>query len=249
MTLMDYLQNAKGKTLVIGGHRGHSSALRENTVRNFQELNSRDIPYIEIDVQLTKDRQLVIFHDLELDQSTELSGTIREYTLEELRASFEINTVAEVLDWAKHAGMGIAFELKFYPHYTEGDRKRIVRELAMAIGRYGYYENCFVFGKDYGILRYLRELDRQVNIAIIAPGSFHEAIPLMRELDAFMYLDWLSGFDKALVSRLHEEGFLADGSVVDTPQGVSRAMELGLDMIESNIPEEMIAVREGKRLK
>lgn len=242
MTLMDYLRKAKGNELVVGGHRGHQSDVRENTIANFRQLKGLRIPYVEIDVQLTKDQKIVIFHDPRLDQTTPLKGTLPEYSLEELRQAFEINTVDEVLQWARGAGMGIAFELKFYPHYAECDRQRIVRELAQSIGRYGYYDHCFVFGKDYAVLRYLRELDKQVHIAIIAPHSFDEAIPLMRELGAFMYLDFLSGLDSEKVSRLHEAGFLVDGSVVDTREELGLAKELKVDMIESNYPEYLLTL-------
>ena len=50
--------------LVIGGHRGHKSDVRENTIANFEQIKDLGISYIEIDVQLTKDEQAVINHDI-----------------------------------------------------------------------------------------------------------------------------------------------------------------------------------------
>ena len=54
------------RKLVIGGHRGHKSEIRENTIANFEQIKKMDISYIEIDVQLTKDEQAVIYHDFDL---------------------------------------------------------------------------------------------------------------------------------------------------------------------------------------
>lgn len=243
MTLMQRLRNPRIPRPVIGGHRGHTSNIRENTIDNFRQLDCTRIPYIEIDVQLTKDDRLVLFHDLELSLTTPLSGTVRDHSLEQLRAAFQINTVEEVLDWAETSGMGIAFELKLYPIYTQAERSRIAEFLTREIQVHNCYENCFVFGKDYQILRQIRDLDPKIHMAIIAPKEPDAAFLLMKELDAFLYLDWISGFRKELVDKLHAAGYLADGSVVDTPEEVSLAMELGLDMIESNIPEEMLAAR------
>jgi glycerophosphoryl diester phosphodiesterase len=243
MPLIPYLKNA-GIRPVIGGHRGHTSDIRENTIRNFCLLDKERIPYIEIDVQLTKDAHPVVFHDPDLRLTTSLSGAVRDHTLAQLRADFEINTVPEVLNWAKTSGMGIAFELKLYPDCTQEERSRIAEELAREIRLRDGYEDCFVFGKDYGTLRQIRSLDPKIPIGIIAPDDPREAFSLMEELGAILYLDWLSGFTKELVDRLHACGYLADGSVVDTPEGVRRAMELGLDMIESNFPESMLAARD-----
>ena len=80
------------RKLVIGGHRGHKSEIRENTIANFEQIKKMDISYIEIDVQLTKDEQAVIYHDFDLSLKTSLKGMIRDHTLQQLRQSFEICT-------------------------------------------------------------------------------------------------------------------------------------------------------------
>ena len=239
MTLMEYLRCPNIRRPVIGGHRGHTSPVRENTSPNFRRLDPAQIPYIEIDLQLSRDGQLVLFHDLELSRTTPLSGTVRQYTLPQLREAFEINTPAEVLDWAAVSGMGIAFELKLHPVYTPEERSRVARELVREIQCHSCHENCFVFGKDYQTLRQIRQLDPAIPIGIIAPKNPEDAFPLMEELGAFLYLDWITGFTKELVDKLHRAGYLADGSVVDTAEGLRLARELGLDMIESNIPEAL----------
>ena len=67
-------------------HRGyHNAALRhpENAVSAFQA--AIDAGYgIELDVQLCRDGQAVVFHDDTLDRMTARSGAVREYTAAEL---------------------------------------------------------------------------------------------------------------------------------------------------------------------
>ena len=101
--------------LVIGGHRGHKSDVRENTIANFEQIKGLGISYIEIDVQLTKDEQAVIYHDFDLSLKTSLEGMVRDYTLQQLRQSFEICTLEEAVVWCKENKMGLALEIKMQP--------------------------------------------------------------------------------------------------------------------------------------
>lgn len=72
---------------------------------------------IEVDLQLTKDKKLVVFHDFILDRLTSESGSVRDYTMAELRkiklenTQDHIPSLDELLDLV--AGkIGIVLELK-----------------------------------------------------------------------------------------------------------------------------------------
>ena len=81
MNIFEAIHGGENHRLWIGGHRGHTSAARENTTANFTEVLGMGVDYIEIDVQLTRDRQAVIFHDMALEERTPLHGHIRDYTV------------------------------------------------------------------------------------------------------------------------------------------------------------------------
>ena len=66
-------------------HRGYSAKYPENTLLAFQKALDAKCQGIELDIQLTKDGQVVIFHDLELGRTLSGVGPIREYTLAELQ--------------------------------------------------------------------------------------------------------------------------------------------------------------------
>lgn len=242
MTFVEYLKGNRGKELVIGGHRGHQSDIRENTIRNFTQLLGKGIPYIEIDVQMTKDGELVLFHDCRLEASTGLPGEVRDYTLAQLREAFPIDTVADTIRWCAEENMGVAFELKFYPQFPADYRQNLVRKLCGLIDTLDFRENCFVFGKDYEILGLMRSLDPWLHLGIIGPKNPREALPLIKKLDAFLYLDYVSSFTKDLVAQLHEAGCLVDGSVVNRAEDLEQALRLGIDMVESDYPEKLIAL-------
>ena len=66
-------------------HRGFSGKYPENTMLAFRKALEAGADGIELDVQLTKDGQVVIIHDEKVDRTTNGTGNVRDYTLEELR--------------------------------------------------------------------------------------------------------------------------------------------------------------------
>jgi glycerophosphoryl diester phosphodiesterase len=239
MTFMELLEDPATKRPVIGGHRGHQSDLRENTVRNFAQLLGTGIPYVEIDVQLTRDDQLVIFHDEYLEAATGLPGKVREYALDQLRKIFEIDTVEDSIRWCRENQMGIAFELKSHCLKTEEEIRTIGSKLSALIGQFDFHKNCFVFSKDYDTLALIRKLDEDISLGIIPPRDTEKALSLMEHLKADIYLDYLDTMSKPLVQKLHAAGYLVDGSVVNTEEAYRQAIFLGVDMIESDYPTKM----------
>ena len=66
-------------------HRGASWDLPENTLPAFERAIEVGADYVELDVQLSADGEVVVFHDLELDRLTPLEGPLRRRTQAELR--------------------------------------------------------------------------------------------------------------------------------------------------------------------
>lgn len=95
---------------VIFAHRGACSHAPENTLAAFQLAVDQGAQAIELDVQLTKDDEVVVFHDVHLGRTTNGSGRLKDHTLSELKElsaalSFtpayqteQIPTLAEVFD-------------------------------------------------------------------------------------------------------------------------------------------------------
>lgn len=66
------------------GHRGLAALAPENTLASFTAAALHGLDWIEFDVQLTKDNDLVIFHDDTLDRTTNGHGLLYEHTVTEL---------------------------------------------------------------------------------------------------------------------------------------------------------------------
>ena len=69
----------------IIAHRGYNGWFPENTYRAFEEALKLDVAGVECDVNLTKDRQVVVIHDQTVDRTSDGTGSVGDMTLEELR--------------------------------------------------------------------------------------------------------------------------------------------------------------------
>lgn len=109
----------------IWAHRGCSQMYPENTLLAFEKaMNVQGLTGIELDIQLTKDGELVVIHDERVDRTTEGIGFVRDYTLSELKKLHiyaddnpiqSIPTMGEVFDLLEmslKSGLRLNIELK-----------------------------------------------------------------------------------------------------------------------------------------
>ena len=106
---IELVEVARRMTWVIA-HRGASADERENTIPAFERAIELGADFVELDVQVSADGALVVFHDLDLDRLTPLRGPLRRRTLAELR-EHGIPTLEEVVDLTR-GRIGVMAELK-----------------------------------------------------------------------------------------------------------------------------------------
>lgn len=130
----------------VFAHRGFSGKYPENTMLAFKKAAEVGCYGIELDVQLTKDDEIVIMHDETIDRTTSGTGNVRDYTYQELclvdcYGKFEgeyefqrIPTLREYLTWVKDTGLVTNIELKNSVYYYEHLEEKVidmVREFKM----------------------------------------------------------------------------------------------------------------------
>lgn len=108
---------------LVWAHRGASGYAPENTLAAFQKAVDLDADGVELDIQLTKDDQIVVIHDETINRTSDGKGWVKDYTLEELRAfnynrtkpeykHADIPTMREVFELLKPTGLFINIEIK-----------------------------------------------------------------------------------------------------------------------------------------
>lgn len=234
---MKRLLENSNRTL-IGGHRGCISRYQENTLKALEEGIARGADYLEIDLQYTKDNQIVIFHDTCLEDKLKLSGSTNDYTLEELRKRTEINTLDEVLAWGKRNDIYFGLELKEIPIMMHEKSMEMLPVLIHCIKKYDMLQYVFVFGADYKVLKAIKAVENNISIGIIVPFVPHDPVALMEEMDAIIYISYVYNLTAEIVKNLQSHGYYVDGSTLKTKQCMNLAVSLGVNMIEVDDPCE-----------
>lgn len=109
------------------GHRGAAAYAPENTIESIQTAAEMGAKWIEVDVKLTKDSVPIIFHDDDLDRTTNGHGPVAAMNFDDIRdleaggwfsegfAGVKIPTLEEVIDVVLQRNLGINLEIKPCP--------------------------------------------------------------------------------------------------------------------------------------
>jgi len=129
----------KGAIDVIA-HRGASAYAPENTLASFKRAKELQADWFELDCTLTKDGQIIVIHDDKVDRVTNAKGAVADMTLAELKkldagtwkdakfAGEKLPTLAEALDFAKAARIGVYVEIKI-----SADDSALIRDIMKMI--------------------------------------------------------------------------------------------------------------------
>lgn len=116
-------------------HRGyHNSKDTENGLKAFENALNVQMA-IELDVHLTKDDQLIVVHDSELERVTSKKGIVEDLTLKEIKDNYslldgeKLPTLKEVFDLVKER-VPIVIELKVYNRNYKPLAKRLKQDLS-----------------------------------------------------------------------------------------------------------------------
>jgi glycerophosphoryl diester phosphodiesterase len=120
----------------IFAHRGYSAAYSENTMSAFIAAENAGADGLELDVQLTKDGEVVVIHDEKVDRTTSGSGFVENFTFNEIR-KFNANkngvkkepipSLMEVLEWMQSNQLVCNIELKNNLFPYEGMEEKVIQ--------------------------------------------------------------------------------------------------------------------------
>ena len=192
----------------IFAHRGASGYAPENTMPAFELARQQEADGIELDVQLTKDGEVVVIHDETIDRTSTGKGFVRDYTLQELYGfSFHngmeryrgvrIPTLREVLEYVKTGTMQVNIELKtgiFW--YPEIEKKTIdiVRRMGMEnrviYSSFNHYsiqeilklnplaETAYLFSD---VILHMEDYGKKTGVQGLHPAVYHLYMPELLE--------------------------------------------------------------------
>ncbi|MFS0724757.1 glycerophosphodiester phosphodiesterase family protein [Paenibacillus sp. 1P07SE] len=149
--------------VVVAAHRGYKSKYPENTLLAFAEAAALGVDMLELDLRLSKDKQLMVIHDETVDRTTNGSGLVSEWEAAELQeldaggwfgarfAGLKIPLFSELCAFIEgYPNMLLNVEIKPAPDALEA------ADLAVAaLEACGMRENCVFTSFDAVVLAHL----------------------------------------------------------------------------------------------
>lgn len=178
-------KEADVSSIQVVAHRGGSLLAPENTLLAFEAGIKAKADQLELDIHLSKDDVMIIMHDPTLKRTTNQSGTIGDYTVDELKqfnaASSheghpftEIPTLKEVLDLVKDTDLELQIEIKVD---NDGNRyEGIEEQLVAMLNEYDLIDRSIIISFDFPSLTRIHELEPKLRRGALVSKDYMSKI-------------------------------------------------------------------------
>ena len=225
--------------LQITAHRGNSIEAPENTLPALQKAIDCYADYAEIDVQLTKDGEVILCHDSNLYRTGGVRKKISKLTYGQLLKydvggwyseeyiGTTVPTLAQVLELCK-GKIKLNIELKRIHRQRE-----LVEKVIGLIQEYEFERQCVITSMSYEALKLVKETDDTIKtgyIMSLAYGNFYEN----ENIDFFSMKAAIVTED--IVRMAHKRGKEVHVWTVNTRDEITRLSALGVDNLITDKP-------------
>lgn len=233
----------------IVAHRGAAGLWPENSLLAFNGALAAGYRVFEIDVQGTRDGDLVVIHDLTVDRTSNGKGSVRELSTAELGSLSLRGTGGEaiphlgtILALLRRNGAASIVEVKFRPDAPEHDD--LCRRLADAISHSGMLEGTTVSAFAWPSLTVLKRLAPALNLTAVTSarglkdrGGLSATIAAATDLGANdLALEW-TAVGPETAATVHGQGLRLGVWTPNEPGHIAEMIRSGVDWIITDRPD------------
>jgi len=215
---------------MIIGHRGAAALEPENTLLSIERAMDIGVDAVEIDVHLSEDKELVVIHDATVDRTTNGTGPVSSYTVQEIKRldagkGETIPTLQEVIDLIDRRVM-LVIELK-----EEGTERPVVD----LIIQNNLFDKACVISFWHRLVKTVKEMDSRIKTGVLLVGSpVDVCIATQASADALVMK--YTFVDREFVKIAHKKGLKVFIWNIDDQDLLKPYVDMGVDAIGSNDP-------------
>ena len=227
------------KATKVTAHRGDCSKAPENTIASIKAAIKTNSDYAEIDVQESKDEQVILTHDTNLKRTAGLNKNVWELTRKELQAlavgsyhskkfkNERIPTLDDVIKAAKNK-VKLNIEVK-----VNGHEKALVRNVVKIIEINGFENQCVITSFDYNILQQIRKLNKKIRLGYLIYKEQRD----FSKLDVDFYSIDSSRATPEFINNAHSLKREVHVWTVNSKESIKYAASIGADNIITDRPQ------------
>ncbi len=231
-------------------HRGFSKVAPENTISSFERAVKAGANMIEMDVKLTGDGHVIVFHDSRLGRTTDGSGLVGKLPASHIR-SFDAGTwfgesfrgervpfLEEVLEIAR-GRVRLDIEIK---HRRKSDVGVLVEKCTGIVERHRMTEDVLFTSFNLEALRILHSGKPHLRFAPLYRHNLkptRRSFPLRYGAQAVVVNHRF--LNRASVGKFHDAGLKVFVYTVNGPRRILKMIDMGVDGIISDNPAAVSA--------
>lgn len=164
----------------IYAHRGASGFAPENTMEAFNLALEKGADGIELDVQLSKDGEVVVVHDDNIKRTSNGEGLVSSKTLEELKSldfgswfsdefkDTKIPMLTEVLDWMLTNKLVLNIEIKTMPRLYD---KSLTEKTVALVKERNLESRVFISSFEHKAIADCKKIEPKIKVGALISGS------------------------------------------------------------------------------
>lgn len=228
----------------IIAHRGYSAVAPENTMASFKKALEVGAKYIELDIHLSQDNQLIVIHDdnLKRTSSTGVKQKILKLNsqqLSEIRVGYpqkfndefldeKIPLLRDVLELVKDRAI-LCIEIKAL------NAEKILYDLLV---EFDMLNQVMIFSEIYSVLKNMRQISSDVKLLLLADESTDETLKQAKEINAYA----IGAGPKTIVcqeflAKIHANFLELWKWTVNDESEKFRLINLGIDALITDYPD------------
>ncbi len=235
--------------ITICAHRGASAYAPENTLEAFELAVQQGAHGVELDVHLTRDKEILVAHDERIDRVSDGIGAISDLTLTEIKRHVfnrehpeyegaRAPTLREVYELLKPTGLYVNVELKNSVKAYPG-----LEEKCLALAADMGMEDRVVYSsfRHQSMVR-MKELSSKAVCGLlyacvmVRPWEYAAAL----HMDALHPLYTELSFTPDECQQAHEKGVQVNVWTVNDERNMRMVIEAGADMMITNFPDRAV---------
>ncbi|MDE0562933.1 glycerophosphodiester phosphodiesterase [Exiguobacterium sp. B2(2022)] len=221
-------------------HRGVMALQPENTMSAFRLALDAGADGIETDVHLTKDDELVLIHDETLERTTDGSGLVSSYTLDELRRfnagvrssqQEVIPTLQELLELVRDESIRLNLEVKTDVLRYVGIESRLLDTIESS----GINPSRILFSSfNHETVHRLKKMRPDIEAAILLAQPLYDTVGYLESVGADSVHPHIDRITNEEIQSLQRHGVPVRPYTIKTEAQLDRCRTLQVDAIFVN---------------
>lgn len=250
--MMPLAEFVRSTPFFVIAHRGASGVAPENTLAALQRAVDAGAVMVELDVQLSSDRQLMVFHDNVLGRTTNGRGYVRNFTADELRsldagswfgsefANERIPFLREAIELLRGKAY-LNIELK--PLHESPDAAEETAALVALVHEMGIAPYMTFSSFDHRVLKMVKDHDLTIlTLALNVPGDKRMPSDVVAECGADAYGCSIHELSHQRSADAAEHRIPYGVYTVNTEEQLRLALSYGVNSVVSNVPDHILSV-------